>query len=789
MISLDCYTRINQIPEDVWNMLAGTDAVNLEINHLKAVEISGINNIKPYYFIGYNNHEVIGIAYCFVMQVDFSRISNRYSKEVLMTIKSWKPDFLLLRLIEVGHLASLGKTIEVDESYLSEFLIEFDKAIDEIAKEERADLCLIRDIPLSDYSNYKILETVGFLPAMGYPIAKMDLHWNSFDGYLAALKSKKRYNFLKKRQKLDYPEISIEVIDDYAKYADRLAQLWTNVAIQNNGYEHEKLSPEYFVAISECLKGRSNVIAIKRHDEIIAYGLNLIGDTEFFGVAEGMDYSLRNQYDLYANNFFECIKMACELKKKSVNIGVTAYNYKASIGAEFVACVYFLKAFQKTDFTRVYAKFIEDSIEQPVNFHRVFKNESVDKRLQIKTQVNQILNSDYSIDVFEKHKNYNRIDFARTVDLYTLFPEFESAQEPVIKHNGREVIMLGTNSYLGLATHPKIKQAAIEAIEKYGTGCSGSPLLNGTLDIHNQLTYKLAKCLKKQDALIFSTGYQTNLGVVSTLVGRGDVVIMDERNHASLFDGAMLSRACICKYKHNDLSSLEDVLKKNANKPKLLITDTIFSMEGTLIDLPEIVRLANKYHARLMLDESHAVGVIGENGMGVAEHLGLLNQVDIIMGTFSKSLASVGGFVVGDRKILDMLRHKARSHVFSASLPPSAIATVSKALDIIIAEPQRREKLLDNANYFANGLRKLGFTINYFGSAIISVFCGHELIAVAAFNELFKQGVFVNPVAYPAVPKGEEMLRISLMANHDKQTLEKALKIFEQIKTPTWPRC
>ena len=380
-----------------------------------------------------------------------------------------------------------------------------------------------------------------------------------------------------------------------------------------------------------------------------------------------------------------------------------------------------------------------------------------------------------------------RIDNARAAGLYNYCPVFESAQEPIIKNNGRDIIMLGTNAYLGLSTHPKVKMAAQLAIEKYGTGCSGSPMLNGTLHLHKQLSYELARFFGKQDTLIFSTGYQTNVGVISALANRNDIIIMDERNHASIVDGAVLSRAALVRYKHNNIESLKAVLKAHVDKPKLVVTDSLFSMEGTIINLPEVVRLARKYHARLMLDESHAIGVLGKTGRGVAEHYGLSDDVDIIMGTFSKSLASVGGFVAGDNKTIDTLRHTSRSHIFSASLPPSAVAAVLASLQIIDEEPQRREQLLRNAAYLANGLKDLGFKTNYQGSPIIPVHCGHELLAVAAYQCLFDKGVFVNPVTCPAVPRSHEILRISLMATHTKAMLNKALNIFELIKTPYWP--
>lgn len=787
MIRMEYYKSVEELPVSIWKRFVSGGTVGLEINHLRAIEVSQINEIHPYYLIGYHEDEAVGIAYCFSIDVNFAGMSNSYPPDILSTVKTWKPDFMNVRIVEVGHIASLGTTIEVMEPFLEEFLVAFSNTINEIASLEKADLCLIRDIAGERYAEFNVLEKYGYMPVMGFPIARMDLKWNSIDGYLASLKTKKRSNIRRKRSNLIAPEISVEIIEDYAPYSERLAELWTNVAINNNGYEHERLTPEFFEAMSVHLKGRSHVVAIKQHGKIVAFGLNLIGDEELFGMAEGLDYNLRDVYDLYANNIFEGLRVACELGKKKYNIGITTYDFKTSIGAELDPCVYLVKAFKNPCYTPVYANIIRKSIEQPVNIHRAFKECTTLNRPQHDEPKTPFQRQDDPLDPFAKHLRYIRVDTVRSADLYTYCPVFESAQEPVIKHNGRDVIMLGTNSYLGLATHPKVKEAAHEAIDKYGSGCSGSPLLNGTLDIHRELACELARFTRKQDALIFSTGYQTNVGAISALVNRDDILIMDERNHASLLDGARLSRATLVRYKHNNIDSLEESLKKYADKPKLVVTDSLFSMEGTMIDLPEMVRLVKHYHARLLLDESHALGVIGPNGRGVAEHFGLMDEVDIIMGTFSKSLASIGGFIAGDRKILDTLRHTARSHIFSASLPPSAVAVVMAAIRVIDEEPERRFRLLENARFMANGLAQLGFSISYQGSAIIPVFCGHELLTVAAFHKLFDEGIFVNPVTSPAVPKNQEMLRISLMATHDESMLLKALDVFKRIRTINWP--
>jgi len=787
MFRMEHYTSVKEVPDIIWNRFVHRGAVGLELGHLQAIEVSRINDIHPYYIIGYLEEEPVGIAYCFSIRVDLARMTNSYPAEVVETVKTWKPEFMEMRIVEVGHLASLGTTIEVAQPYITDFLRALSGKIDEIASLEKAELCIIRDIPAVRYNEFCELKECGYRPAMGFPVARMKLNWNSFDGYLASLKSKKRNNIRHRRAKLQAPEITVKIIEDYAPYSERLAGLWTNVAKRQNGYEHERLTPAYFEAMSQYLKGRSHVVAVKQNGKIVAFGLNLIGDEEYFGVAEGLDYDVRDLYDLYANNIFEGLRVACELGKKTFNIGITTYDFKTFIGAELDPCIYFVKSLKELNYSNIYANLIQKNIQQPVNHHRVFRDCNILNRLQIKDTKSRLYRSDDPLDPFAKHLRYIRVDTIRAADLYTYCPVFESAQEPVIRHMGRDVIMLGTNSYLGLATHPKVKKAAQEAIHKYGSGCSGSPMLNGTLDLHRQLAFELARFVGKQDALIFSTGYQTNVGVVSALVNRDDVLIMDERNHASLVDGARLSRATLVRYKHNDIKSLEVILEKYADKPKLVVTDSLFSMEGTIIDLPKIVRLVKQHHARLMLDESHAIGVIGPAGRGVAEHYGLLGEVDIIMGTFSKSFASIGGFVAGDRKILDTLRHTARSHIFSASLPPASVAAVLTAIRIIDEEPERRVRLLENARFLADGLRDLDYKTGHQGSAIIPLFCGDELLTLAAFHKLFDEGVFVNPVTHPAVPRNQEMLRISLMATHDESMLLRALDVFKRIRTTNWP--
>lgn len=786
-LRIERYSSIEQVPIATWERLASRSAVGLEAAHLRAVEASRINDLHPYYLIGFHSGEPVGIAYCFAFDMDLTKLVTEDPPEVIATVKSWKPGFMELRLLEVGHIASLGTTVEARPELRGAFFGALARELEEIARLEGADLGVVRDVEAGRYEEFRILEEEGYRPAMGFPIARMKLEWTGFDGYLAALKHQKRANVRRKRAALYAPEISVEVIEDYAPHAERLAELWRQVAARHGEYEHERLTPAYFAAMARHLQGRSHVLAIKRHGTIVAFGLALIGDDEYFGMAEGLDDTVRDSYDLYSNMFFETVRVACELGKKTLNLGITTYDFKASLGAELEPCVYFVKAFQRPELSAAFADLFRKGIKQPENAHRAFGSRDLSARVQPREAEAALRRPDDPRDPFVRHDRYLRADTTRAAGLYAFCPVFESAQEPIVQHGGREVILLGTNSYLGLATHPRVKAAARAAIDRYGSGCSGSPMLNGTLDLHQELARRLAWFVQKDDALVFSTGYQTNVGVVSTLAGPGDVVLMDERNHASLIDGARLGRATLERYAHADPAALEEALRKHAGSPMLVVTDSLFSMEGTVIDLPAIVRLVRKHGARLMLDESHAIGVMGPTGRGVAEHYGLLDQVDVVMGTLSKSLASIGGFVAGDRKLIDTLRHTARSHIFSASLPPASVAAALEAIELVDEEPLRRTRLLANARFLADGLRGLGYQATHHGGGIVPLFCGNELLAMAAFHRLLDDGVFVNPVTHPAVPRHQEMLRLSVMATHDEGMLRRALEVFARARTPTWP--
>lgn len=382
----------------------------------------------------------------------------------------------------------------------------------------------------------------------------------------------------------------------------------------------------------------------------------------------------------------------------------------------------------------------------------------------------------------EKLSKYDAPQRAMAAGIYPYFREIQSDQDTEVIISGKKVLMFGSNAYLGLTNHPKVKEAAMEAIKKYGTGCAGSRFLNGTLDIHIQLEKRLAEFVGKEDAIVYSTGFQVNLGVVSCLTGREDYILWDELDHASIIEGHRLSFSTKLKYKHNDMESLEKQLQKcDPDKVKLIVTDGVFSMEGDVAKLPEICALAKKYNANVMVDEAHGLGVFGKQGRGTCDHFGVTNDVDLIMGTFSKSLASIGGFIAADESIINYLRHHSRSYIFSASNTPAATAAANAALDIMINEPERIEHLWKLTNYALDGFRQMGCEIGNTSTPIIPLFIRDNDLTFMIVKELFEAGIFVNPVVSPAVASEDTLIRFSLMATHTKEQLDYALEQIHRV--------
>jgi 8-amino-7-oxononanoate synthase len=370
-----------------------------------------------------------------------------------------------------------------------------------------------------------------------------------------------------------------------------------------------------------------------------------------------------------------------------------------------------------------------------------------------------------------------RLALLRGADAYCYYRAIESAQDPVVLVAGQMLIMLGSNNYLGLTSHPKVKEAGIDALRRFGTGCAGSRLLNGTLRLHEVLEDKLARFIGKPSVVTFSTGFQVNLGTISCLLDRGDIAYLDKQDHACIIDGARLSFAKIRKFAHNDPDDLRRLLAADpGDRGRLVAVDGVFSMEGDIAPLPQIVDVARHFHAGVLVDDAHGLGVLGRGGRGTAEHFDLEDDVDLIVGTFSKSLASTGGFVAGDSDVIDHIRHTARSLIFSAALPPASAAAAAAALDILEAEPERREQLWRNARFLREGLSSLGFRTGDSQTPVVPIVVGDDLRVFAMARRLEEEGVFLNPVVSPATPRGRALLRTSCMATHTEAHLSRALE-------------
>jgi 8-amino-7-oxononanoate synthase len=386
------------------------------------------------------------------------------------------------------------------------------------------------------------------------------------------------------------------------------------------------------------------------------------------------------------------------------------------------------------------------------------------------------------MDLFQKCSNFTLAREAQRQGYYPYFqPISESADTEVVIH-GRRIIMVGSNNYLGLTHHPKVVEAAQAAISRYGSGCTGSRFLNGTLDLHEQLEERLARFMRTEAALVFSTGYQTNLGTIAGLVGRDDVVITDKLDHASIVDGCHMAFGEWMRFKHNDLEDLRKTLEKiDGEGGRLIVVDGVFSMEGDIAPLPQIVKLAKEFDCRLMVDDAHSIGVLGARGAGTAEHFGLEKEVDIVMGTFSKSFASIGGFIAGPELVIHYLKHNSRPLIFSASMPPASVATVLAALEIIENEPDRRARLWANARRMLKEFRSLGFDTGVTETPIIPVIVGNNELTFRFWKRLFEEGVFTNPVVSPAVPENASRLRTSYMATHTDAHLDFVLEKFRKV--------
>ncbi|MDX9759802.1 MAG: aminotransferase class I/II-fold pyridoxal phosphate-dependent enzyme [Bacteroidota bacterium] len=389
------------------------------------------------------------------------------------------------------------------------------------------------------------------------------------------------------------------------------------------------------------------------------------------------------------------------------------------------------------------------------------------------------------MDLFDKCKAFTRADEVKAAGLYPYFRAIEESEGPVVMIEGRKIIMAGSNNYLGLTADPRVKQASLDAVNRFGTGCSGSRYLTGTLTLHNELEDRLAHFLDKESCLLFSTGYQTAQGIIPTLVQRGEFVVSDKDNHACIVAGNLMAKGAFAtfeRYKHNDMGDLERQLQRlPLDKGKLIVSDGVFSTTGDIVDLPRLLELAKKYNARVLIDDAHSTGVIGPGGKGTGHYYGLEHELDMTMGTFSKTFASLGGFVVGERSVINYIKHHSPALIFSASPTPASVAAALAALDILEAEPWRVAKLRENADYMRAGFSKLGFKVIMGETGVVPVIIGDDTKAFIFWKELFDAGVFVNVFISPGVPQGLQMLRTSYMATHEKQHLDRILEISAEI--------
>jgi len=392
-----------------------------------------------------------------------------------------------------------------------------------------------------------------------------------------------------------------------------------------------------------------------------------------------------------------------------------------------------------------------------------------------------MLKKEARVDIFDKCYNFTRADEAKAMGIYPYFTPIQEVKGNRVKVDGKEMIMVGSNNYLGLLDHPRVMKAARDAVDRYGVATCGSRFLNGTLDIHIELEKKLAEFMKKETTLAFSTGFQTNQGIISTLVGKGDSVITDKLVHASIIDACRLTYGSVHRFKHNDMADLEKILSSlDKDEGKLVVVDGVFSMEGDLANLPEVVALSKKYNAKIMVDDAHGIGVMGKNGRGTCEHFGVEDDVDLLMGTFSKSIASLGGFVAGEAKIISYIKHFARSLIFSASITPASVATALATVDIIQTEPERREKLWNITKKMKSGFQAMGYDTGPTETPIIPAMIGNDEMAFMLWRLLREDGVFTNPVIYPAVSKGQSLIRTSYSATHTEEELDTVLASFEK---------
>ena len=759
---------------------AGNTGLQHDVLHL--TEVSRLNDLRHSYLLLEEEGEVIGRANVYRTAMDFTTMDKGLPAEVRGVLRRWYPSMLVFDLLECGQFTTIGEGLQpARPEQLRAALQATATWMDERAGED--EFLLVRDVPWERYEAYReVLRPRGYLPVCGFPNASLDITWASLDEYLASLDSKTRYKLRHSLDNLEKLEISVHVTSDFAGQAAELERLWLNVNAAAAEYKRERLNQAFFAACAAS--GRAEIVRFEHQGRLIAFMLNLIGEQDYVMLDWGVDYTFQHyrQANLYRAASLLSLRRAVELGKQRLELGITNYVPKALLGARVSPLVYFIKHSREPWKTRTLAKLIAENITQPdeLSWPEASDGQSAGVALRQRIACDQSARA--RTDVFDRCEQASKFDVMRLAGIYGLYPEFKSAQRPRVVHGASEMVLLGTNSYLGLATHPRVIEAAQAALARYGSGCSGSPLLNGTLDLHVQLETELAAFVGKPSAMICSTGYQSNLAALSAVAGPNDLLVLDARCHRSLFDGDKLSGAEFSVYGHQDVGHLRRLLERRRDRRVLIVTDSVFSMEGTIAPLRALVDLAQEFGARLYVDESHALGVLGPTGAGAAEAQGVLDRVDLVMGTFSKSLAAVGGFVAGSREVIDHLRHHGAGHVFSASLPPPVVGAALAALDIIRTQPELRHAVVRTAERAAERLVALGYHAEFHGAPIVPVVFGNSTLALAAYKQFMGAGVYVNPVGPPAVPEERAGFRTSYMATHGEADIDAALAVFARFK-------
>ncbi|MFB8277395.1 aminotransferase class I/II-fold pyridoxal phosphate-dependent enzyme [Nocardia colli] len=753
----------------------------LEYEFLCPAEESGINGMNHYYLmVDSPTGEALGRANAYSVRFDLATTDRKLTPGRRATLKRWFPDFMAFRFLECGLLTMTSEPLLLRaQEDVERVLPAVAERMIDLADADGADFLMIRDVYPAQYQRYwDILRPLGFRPALGFSDVYIDICWSSLEEALAAQTSRQRGGLTKALRFRERFGIEVEECSDYAEHAEVLARLWRNVMLGAQDYQRENLNPEFFVACSRHLRGRSKLWLFRYRGEPVAFILNAWGDGADYVLLEwGIDRTFEHyrQANLYRAAMLLSLQDAIRLGKRRVEMGVTNYYTKLRIpGARVLPTFYFLRHRTDPVHTATLARMMLHNIQRPPLPADTTAEFS---RWEERIRLDQDALPEH--DIFRRIDRQHKFTGLKLGGVYGFYPEFTGPQHPrIASAELGEIVLLGTNSYLSLATHPEVVEAATAAARRYGTGVSGSPLLNGTLDLHTRLEEELAEFVGKPAALLCSTGYQTNLAAITALCEPGDLIIMDALDHRSLYDAVRLSGADFTVYRHNDMAHLARVLRRTDGRRRMIVVDSVFSMEGTIARLPEICALADQHGCRVYADESHALGVLGPDGRGAAAAAGVLERVDLIMGTFSKSFASIGGFVAGDRAVIDYIRHNGAGHIFSASLPAAAVAATSAALRVSRREPERRARVLVAAEYMATGMARLGYRAEFHGTPIVPVILGNPTVAHAGYLRLMRAGVYVNPVVPPAVPEERSGFRTSYIADHRDADLDQALRIF-----------